>query len=143
MLGSILKSVSSGEEDYFNDTIVLVVKHNIDGTIGVVLNRRYGRKLTELEAFKAAPALDLFEGGPMQQDHLYFVHRISGIGGEIVNGDICFGGNFKTALSLIQNRKASNDDIKIFIGYCGWDVDQLEAELDDGAWEIVQSIIFE
>lgn len=137
MLGIVLKSVSSAEEDYFDDAVVLIVKHNREGSIGVVVNKQYGRKLTDLEAFKSAPKIDLFEGGPMQQDHLYFIHSLADIGGESVNRGISFGGDFEKALSLIQQEKASNTDIKIFIGYCGWDKGQLETELEEGAWEMV------
>ncbi|MFT4205224.1 MAG: YqgE/AlgH family protein [Chitinophagaceae bacterium] len=138
--GTLLKSVASSQPDYFDGAIVLVVERNADGTIGVVVNRQYGRQLTDLEAFKQAQKIGLYEGGPMQQDHLYFIHRIADdiVGSASVNTAIHFGGNIKQALSLIRQGKSALKDIKIFVGYCGWDNGQLESEVGDGAWDIVE-----
>jgi len=137
-IGAILKSVSSEEEDYFDDTLVLLVEHNADGTVGVVLNRTYGRDLTDLVAFKHAPKIELFEGGPVQQDHLYFIHRMTDIGGSAIKETMYFGGDFEKALTQIQQNKAHRNTIKIFVGYCGWDVGQLGMEIESGAWEMME-----
>lgn len=137
--GTILESLASDLEDYFDEAFVIVVQNDDDGAIGLVFNRQYGRSLTDLQEFKSAPKINLFEGGPMQQDHLYFIHRIAEVGGTHVKEDMYFGGDFSLALSLIEQGKVSLSDIKIFIGYCGWDKDQLEAELEEGAWRIVDN----
>ncbi len=136
---TILKSVPASEKDYFDDAMILVVERNENGTIGLILNRPYGSKLTDLEEFKQAPKIDLFEGGPMQQDRLYFIHRMKILmaTGDNVNVDIAFGGDFPQALSLIKLGKENPNNIKIFVGYCGWDKGQLENEIVNGYWEII------
>ena len=138
--GTILANVSSGGEDYFDEAIVLVVAHDRKGTVGVVLNRPFGRMLTDLETFRSAPTMALLEGGPMQQDHLYFLHcTTESLGGDVVHAEIRFGGDFEKALSLIRENKIPKHSVKIFVGYCGWDAGQLEAEMENGGWKTVDT----
>ena len=35
-----------------------------------------------------------------------------------------------------NTNKANKDEILIFIGYCGWDLGELKAELEEGSWTI-------
>lgn len=139
--GTILTSISSNEEDYFDRANVLIVEQNEKGTIGFILNRYYGRKLTDLKEFVQYPAIDLLEGGPMQQDHLYFIHCVedSSIGGEEIADQIHYGGDLIALLSLMKGGKISSSDIKIFVGYCGWDKGQLEEEIENGGWKYILS----
>lgn len=133
--GILLKSVPSSEKDYFDDTIVLIVEYNGQGAIGVILNKIYSRRLTDLQEFSSAPKLSLFEGGPMQQDHLYFIHNRKEVGGEKINDALFFGGDLKRSLSLMEEGNVNSIKIKVFVGYCGWDAGQLELEMAEGAWE--------
>lgn len=34
----------------------------------------------------------------------------------------------------INNNKIYNQEVQLFIGYCGWDANELEAEMDEGSW---------
>ena len=38
------------------------------------------------------------------------------------------------ALQLIKDKKLDSNDIKFFLGYSGWDFNQLEVELKNNAW---------
>ncbi len=42
----------------------------------------------------------------------------------------------KPLLRYIDNNQLTGNDIKVFIGYCGWDKNELEAEITEGSWEI-------
>ena len=46
------------------------------------------------------------------------------------------GGNFKQAIAHINSGLLTEADIKIFIGYCGWDKGELEEEIASGNWLI-------
>ena len=37
-------------------------------------------------------------------------------------------------IEAINNSGANNQDIQLFIGYCGWDAGELEAEIEEGSW---------
>jgi putative transcriptional regulator len=37
-------------------------------------------------------------------------------------------------VAQLNNKTITQKDIKIFIGYCGWDFKQLEEEVEEGSW---------
>jgi putative transcriptional regulator len=39
-------------------------------------------------------------------------------------------------IETINSRGANQQEIQLFIGYCGWDVGELEAELEEGSWTL-------
>ena len=49
-----------------------------------------------------------------------------------------WGGNFEAVKSLIDNNLILEDDIKFFLGYSGWDPDQLNSELQSNAWIVIE-----
>jgi putative transcriptional regulator len=44
------------------------------------------------------------------------------------------GGNMEQVIEAINNASATQAEIQLFIGYCGWDAGELEAEIEDGSW---------
>ena len=44
------------------------------------------------------------------------------------------------AIGLIKNGKLKKNDVKFFLGYSGWDKNQLKAEIEDGSWHILKKI---
>jgi putative transcriptional regulator len=34
----------------------------------------------------------------------------------------------------------SADEVKIFVGYCGWDAGELESEIEEGSWEVQSQV---
>ena len=47
-----------------------------------------------------------------------------------------WGGNFKQVKKLLNDGILSIDDIRFFLGYSGWDVDQLRDEIKNQSWII-------
>ena len=137
--GTFLQSVSSPEDATFDDVIIFITEYNTSGATGFVINKKHGRYLNELSAFAHTTALPLYAGGPVKNDQLYFVHRSPQLikDGIHITDDIYLGGNFEQALNHISNNSISTNDIKLFIGYCGWDAGQLEEEIKEGGWLIV------
>jgi putative transcriptional regulator len=136
-VGVILSSTSSLPDDPFYNALVFITEHNQHGAIGFVINKKSDRVLNQLVEFKDCIPFPLYLGGPVDTEHLFFIHRCPHLiedSTAIANG-IFFGGNFKQALSLLNNTINQND-IKIFIGYCGWDFNQLEEEMEEDGWQI-------
>ncbi|MFT3949245.1 MAG: YqgE/AlgH family protein [Agriterribacter sp.] len=134
--GATLISSSVIEDENFRKTIVFIAEHNEKGALGFVVNKIFGRPLNQLVAFRNGPAFPLYDGGPVDKDHLYFIHRRIDLitGGTPVVDDIYFGGEFKQVIEHISNKTLPVADIKIFIGYCGWDTGELEKEIEEGSW---------
>lgn len=124
----------------FTRSVVILAEHNKDGTIGFILNKPLNFTITELIP-KIKKPYTIFNGGPVEQDNLYFIHKIpqylnNSI--EIADG-IYWGGDFEAVVSLINNDLIQQDDIKFFLGYSGWKPKQLEQELSENSWIIVEN----
>lgn len=144
--GCILKATTPLKGTCFEGSLIFITEHNNKGATGFVTNKLFSRKLNELKEFNNAAAIDIYEGGPVDNEHLYFLHTQSSFGGESVKDNIFFGGDFQKAISMLSEGKLSAQQVKIFIGYCGWNANELEAEIEEGSWEIsaaTLSLVFE
>ena len=125
----------------FNRSVILLADHNEEGSVGFILNKplKYTIKdvLPEIEAnFK------IYNGGPVEQDTLYFIHNVPDLipnSIEISNG-IFWGGNFELTKDLINQGLIKKKNIRFFLGYTGWDSEQLENEMQSNSWILSKNI---
>lgn len=138
--GTFLRSTSLLDDTFFEQTVIFITEHNEKGAMGFVTNRLFPRRINELVEFSNCAPFPLYEGGPVDQEHLYFMHQRPDLikGGDRVTGQIHLGGDFKAAMQYINDNTITEKDIRIFIGYCGWDDEELEAEIAEGSWELIQ-----
>jgi putative transcriptional regulator len=136
--GIFLNSTSLLDETFFEKTQLFITEHNEKGAMGFVINVPFPRQFNELEEFKHSVPFPLYDGGPVDREHLYFVHQRPDLikGGTPVGNNIFVGGDFKEAVRLINNKTITEKDIKLCIGYCGWDDQELEAEVAEGSWTV-------
>ena len=109
---SILGDVS------FNRSVVLLAEHNNEGSIGFILNKPLNYTINDLLP-EIEASFKIYNGGPVEQDNLYFIHNIPEIipnSVEISNG-IYWGGDFETTQQLINEGKISKNNIRFFLGY--------------------------
>jgi putative transcriptional regulator len=119
----------------FRRTVVLVVAHDEDGAVGLVLSRR-----TDTEVAEAVPALaELVEpgavvsiGGPVQNEAVVVLAEWEDVGeaGTIVFDDVGLMG----ADAESERMAEATRRVRVFAGYAGWGGGQLEAELDEPSW---------
>lgn len=135
--GKILISSPLMDDPNFYRSVVFIAEYNEDGALGFIINKVFERPLNELVEFSSSPAFPLYKGGPVDNDHLYFIHQRNDLipGGTLITGDIYFGGDFKQVIKHINNKTLTSSDIKIFIGYCGWNANELEAEIAEESWK--------
>lgn len=140
--GIFIGSTALLDDSFFEQAILFIAEYNEKGAMGFVVNKEFPRRFNELQEFSDSIPFPLYEGGPVDQEHLYFVHRRPELiaGGVLVADNIYLGGDFKTAVRLINNGTLSTMDIRLFIGYCGWDFQELEAEIAEGSWEILEEV---
>lgn len=119
----------------FKRSIVLLTEHTKENSVGFILNRPLEYTLNDL-----LPDLDcdfpIYQGGPVEQDNLYFVHKIPHLLPDSieVSDSIYWGGNFESLRDLLVNDKISTKDIRFFLGYSGWGKHQLEHEMNQKSW---------
>lgn len=135
-----LHSTALLNDSLFEKAIIFITEKNEKGAMGFVVNKLFPRPINELVEFKDSIPFPLFEGGPVDQEHLYFIHRRPDLiaGGDLIVNNIYLGGDFKSAMMYINNNTITEKDIRIFIGYCGWDYGELEEEIKEGSWRVVQ-----
>ncbi|HSC54415.1 MAG TPA: YqgE/AlgH family protein [Phnomibacter sp.] len=146
--GMYLVSLSGDEDAMFGHATVFITEHHANGSVGFIVNKLFSRTLNELEAFRNSNPIPLYDGGPVDREHLFFIHRrpdLLAYDIEVGNG-IFVGGDFATAVRLLNEKIIDHNDIKIFIGYCGWDDTQLEDEIAEEGWLVQQydaDVLFE
>ena len=137
--GCFIKSTSLLDDSFFEKTVLFITEYNEKGAMGFVINKLFPRKLNELEEFRASSPVSLYDGGPVDREHLYFIHQRPDLipGGTPVAGAFYMGGDFKTAVTHLNNQTITEKEIKLFIGYCGWDHQELDDEIAEGSWELL------
>jgi putative transcriptional regulator len=142
LAGQLLVAAPSMGDPRFEQAVILMVRHDRDGALGIVINRpleeRSVASLLESLGEKDTAALTgtvrIFAGGPVQPEMGFVIHsddyhrpRTIELDGHLAvtsNRDILrdIGTNQGPAKSLIA------------FGYAGWRAGQLEGEIEHGAW---------
>lgn len=127
-------------DDSFNRAIVLLTEHTENNSVGFILNKPLSYSindlLPEINCF-----FNIYQGGPVEQDNLYFIHRIPQLLAdsiEVANG-VFWGGNFKQLKQLLNEGLLQETDIRFFLGYAGWDKNQLNTELQENSWFVAKN----
>ena len=134
--GIYIKSTDALVGSFFENTTLLIVKHNEEGSLGFVTHKIFAKSLHELVEFHHSKPYPLMDGGPVDREHLFVLHQRPDIihGGEKVFKDFYLGGNMAEVIEAINRKGAAYQEIQIFIGYCGWDGGELEDEMKEGSW---------
>ena len=136
--GLYIKSNADLNGSFFEHTTILIVEHDEAGSVGFVTNKPFGKSLHELIEFNHSKPFPLMDGGPVDRDHLFVLHKRPDLidGGEQIPNGLYLGGNMEQVIQAINTGNANPQEIQLFIGYCGWDEGELEAELEEGSWTI-------
>lgn len=119
----------------FNRSIILLADHNNEGSIGFILNKPLdyclGDLIPEIES-----NFPIYNGGPVQQDNLYFIHKVAELIPESIeiSEGLFWSGNFEQVSKLVAEEKINENDIRFFLGYSGWEANQLSSELKGNTW---------
>lgn len=129
--------------DYFSRSAVLLVQSTEEGHVGFILNKPTDLQVKDL--FKGFPDFEsqAFLGGPVSGDKLFFLHTL---GDKIpeslqINDNLYWSGDFDHLISLIRAGLVAEDQVRFFLGYSGWSPGQLEAEIADRSWVVVESSV--
>lgn len=134
--GISIKSTDSLNGSFFEDTTILIVEHNEAGSTGFVTNKPFGKSLNDLIEFNHSKPFPLMDGGPVDRAHIFVLHKQPGLieGGKQLTNGLYLGGNMEQVIEAINAGAINQQEIQLFIGYCGWDEGELEAEVEEGSW---------
>ena len=140
--GQLLVASPSLTDPHFARAVVLVLDHDDDGALGVVLDRPSELAVREVLpgwADIVDPPPTLFAGGPVSTGSALGVAVLvpgtaaAPLGWRRVFGDTGLL-DLDTPLEVLADALAG---LRIFAGYSGWSPGQLEAEVAEGAWFVV------
>ncbi|MER6116706.1 YqgE/AlgH family protein [Streptomyces sp. A0642] len=142
LTGRLLVAAPALADPNFDRAVVLLLDHDEEGSLGVVLNRPTPVGVADiLESWAeltGEPEV-VFQGGPVSLDSALGVAVIPGdegpLGWRRVYGAIGLV-DLEAPPELLA---AALGSLRIFAGYAGWGPGQLETELSEGAWYVVES----
>lgn len=127
----------------FFKTVVLLTRHDGDGTFGLVVNRRTGFDagdlLPDLPGTKGAGHA-VFIGGPVAPHRIVMLLRRERPADTVerVTDEISFCADRDVLEALIARRKPATE-LRLYAGHAGWAPGQLDHELARGDWYLVQA----
>lgn len=141
MLGKLLIAHPLLNDGFFNRSVVFISQYEQESVVGFVLNFKTQFKLRDVRPQVQNGNLPIFEGGPVAKNQLFFLHTL---GEKIPNSfhvqdNLYFGGDFTELLYQIDHENISENDVRFFVGYSGWDKDQLEDEIAKGSWFVADA----
>jgi putative transcriptional regulator len=125
----------------FNRSVILLTDHNKEGSVGFIINKPLKYTINDLIPDVEA-SFKIYYGGPVEQDNLYFIHNVPQLidnSIEISDG-IFWGGDFELTKNLINEGEVNKDNIRFFLGYTGWNSNQLEKEMESNLWIISDNL---
>ncbi|HEX4145342.1 MAG TPA: YqgE/AlgH family protein [Pirellulales bacterium] len=136
--GQMLVAALALRDPNFHRSVVLIVKHSEEGTLGLVVNRPSGTKIAEIwDQVSSAPChvdQPIHTGGPIQGPLMALHSAPAWSEIEIVSGLYFTAARESLEQIVSATEPEMPHSVKFFVGYSGWGPGQLEAELDSGAW---------
>jgi putative transcriptional regulator len=131
----------------FNETVVVVTQDINGAALGVIINRPTPQSLAGLlpnnEKLKRFTD-PLYFGGPVEEGGLFAVYQVDGPG----QGDMKLGQAYALlpgvnlalhpeAVETLMEKPPAK--IRFYAGYAGWQPGQLRAEIERGAWYVMDA----
>jgi putative transcriptional regulator len=141
--GSLLVASPELSDPMFARAVVLVLRHDDQGTIGVVLNRPTNLVpatiFPELKDSIGSYAGHLYRGGPIAPTRLLYIVR--GLAAATVNGpevlDKVFLSIDDASLPDMTRLADGTDELRLYAGHAAWVPGQLQNEINAGGWQIL------
>ena len=143
--GKIIISAPFMHDYFFGRSIVLLLEHNNDGSMGFIINKPTELYVSDMIEGFPDVSLPLFIGGPVQTDSIFFIHNRPDLIDDSIKvyGDLHWGGNFKQLRTFIAEGMIQTNEIRFFLGYSGWEAQQLDGELKAETWIVANKLSFE
>lgn len=142
LAGRLLVASPELVDPNFHRTVIFVLAHTEDGALGLVLNRPSEATVEELVPpwnDLAAPPSMMFLGGPVGLEAVVGLGHASSTSPERGNAFAPLVGSIGTVdLNLSPaDMDVELEAVRLFAGSAGWSGGQLEDELDEKSWFVV------
>jgi len=134
--GQLLVASAHLADPNFARSVVLLVQHDENGAMGLVLNRSLEMSVGDALSQSMDESYDgdetLHQGGPCEGP-LMVLHTHEPVAQIKVIDGVCFSAERDSIAWLLKNNRGP---IQFFAGYSGWAAGQLESELAAGGWSL-------
>ena len=139
-VGTLLVASRNLGDPHFAKTVILLVRYDAQGALGLILNRRTDVPLSRvLESQKTAKDRSdpVYVGGPLELPTVFALFHSPA---KLEGAEHVFDGVYLIAAKpLFEQTLAARPDpgvFHVYLGYAGWTQDQLRMEVELGAWFI-------
>ena len=146
--GTLLIATPALESLDFDRAVVLITHYSeTDLTMGLVINQPLGERVRRYAADSlqqlaggedacAELGRIFYQGGPVHQRYLFFLHRLDGLveGGTKILDGLYLGGNLDAKYAEAEVLRTDAPRLRFYLGYAGWEPGQLESEINAGTW---------
>lgn len=150
--GRLLVATPLLGDPHFFRTVIYLLEHDGGGTVGVIVNRPshtpVAQVLPEWHDAVSGPSV-VFGGGPVQPDGALCLGRLSAASLPVGEGSAeggAEGGGVRRVVDGVCTVDLDGDvagitsitsSLRVFAGHAGWSAGQLEDELAEGAWWVL------
>ena len=134
--GKILISEPFLRDVTFGRSVVLLIDHTEEGSMGLIINKQLPIFVNDsIKEFKYIEDIPLYKGGPIATDTLFYLHTLADISGAIpISKGLFLIGDFEEIKRYILQGNQVDRYIRFFLGYSGWESEQLSTELRENTW---------
>ena len=153
LVGKLLVSMPKMSDPRFNKSVIVIIHHDPEGTVGMVVNNRAGivqygfAPKGSKKLGKAVERLPVYFGGPVDKETMIILHTNDL---EKDSETVSIGDQYcitHSAEILAEHHKGNGPrHLLIALGYSGWGPGQLVQELQQNVWlvcEAREELVFE
>ena len=140
--GKLLVASRELGDPNFAKTVVLLVRYDAGGVVGLILNRRTDIPISRvLEGIKAAKDRSdpVYLGGPVEPSVFALLQSPAKVEGAEHIFDAVYMISTKPSFEQTISARPDPSGFHVYLGAAGWTNDQLRKELQLGAWFIFQA----
>ena len=136
--GKFLVATGAAEGSPFEKTVIYLNRHDFWGAHGVIINRPIRRRDLEQNFPELKWNVDLYEGGPVGYTKQNFL---------LLKAEELPHGFLVTPIKTVRkekpdfidllDKKGNRHPLRLFLGFSGWGVWQLDREIARGAWGVI------
>jgi len=137
---TFLLAMPQMQDPNFARTVVLLCRHEREGAMGLVVNRRTDTRAADLVELEPPPrrdsGLEVWVGGPVEPQRGWLLLGRDPQSDEAVRvaDNLFLSASADVLRRLIEDEASAGHEQRFFLGYAGWSGGQLESELAASAW---------
>tara|TARA_B100001758_G_C18238511_1_gene519231 strand:+ start:38 stop:583 length:546 start_codon:yes stop_codon:yes gene_type:complete len=140
--GTLLLSIPLIDDERFDKTIIIITESSKEEKIGFIINKKTNLKVIDLVKKIKIKSITTNYGGPVCAENLFYFHKNKSIEkSKKINNKLYFGGNFNQIIEYLNCKLIKSNEIFFCLGYCGWGNGQLEDEIKEKSWIVLNEQI--